>query len=186
MKRSATTGSIILFVVLLSSSCSAYSINRRTAGVALASAAFGIAKEANAIEACKPGANNCVQGTLVPPSSASKDDVINQLRSVINAYPQAGQSGVDEGGWSIASDDLDNSSTMRVEYKSSGKGTFAKLFNGGKPFVDDLKLEVQSSGDSSVVKFKSASRVGDSDFGVNGKRMDYIKASLGEKGWSTN
>jgi hypothetical protein len=40
------------------------------------------------------------------------------------------------------------------------------MFNAGKPFVDDLKVEVEDSG---VVQIKSQSRVGDSDFGVNAK-----------------
>ena len=62
--------------------------------------------------------------------------------------------------------DLSASGTARVEYKSSGKGPFAKLFNGGKPFTDDLRIEVGSDG---VVQIKSNSRVGDSDLGVNTK-----------------
>lgn len=66
-------------------------------------------------------------------------------------------------------------------YTRSGKGNFAKFFNGGKPFVDDLKLEVEDSG---AVQVKSQSRVGDSDFGVNKKRIDYIAAALASKGWS--
>jgi len=78
---------------------------------------------------------------------------------------------------------LDGSSGFaRVEYKSSGKGFFAKAFNGGKPFVDDLKLEVSDGG---AVQVKSQSRVGESDFGVNGKRVDYLAAALKAKGWST-
>ena len=67
-----------------------------------------------------------------------------------------------------------------MEYRSSGKGTFAKLFNGGKPFVDDLVIE-QSGGSFEI---RSASRVGDSDFGVNGKRLSYIGGTLKGNGWT--
>lgn len=121
---------------------------------------------ANALELCPPKANNCVRTTWTPPADTSKEAAVKSLRDAINAYPQEGQSDVDGGGWSIAEDDLVGSGSARVEYKSSGKGNFAKFFNGGKPFVDDLKLEVESNG---VVQVKSQSRVGDSDFGVNQK-----------------
>jgi len=137
---------------------------------------------ANALELCPPKANNCVRTVWTPPAGTSKEDAISALRDVINAYPQEGQSDVDGGGWSIAEDDLSGSGAARVEYKSSGKGNFAKFFNGGKPFVDDLKLEVESSG---TVQVKSQSRVGDSDFGVNKKRVDYLAAGLRAKGWQS-
>ena len=88
---------------------------------------------------------------------------------------------VDGGGWRIASDDLDPAGTARMEYLSSGKGFFAKNFNGGKPFVDDLNVEVDDSGN---VQVRSQSRVGDSDFGVNKKRVAYLSAGLKEKGWT--
>jgi len=66
------------------------------------------------------------------------------------------------------------------EFRSSGKGTFAKLFNGGKPFVDDLIVEPNGS----AFEFRSSSRVGDSDFGVNKARLAFIGNSLQEKGWT--
>ena len=182
-----TIGLLATASVFLTSNTNALSsINRRQAAKAFTTAAaFGLSTATNsayALEQCKPGANNCIQGTVSAPSGRSKADVVADLRSALNAYPQAGQNGVDEGGWNVATDDLDGSGAARVEYRSSGKGNFAKFFNGGKPFVDDLKLEINDSGDS--VAFKSASRVGDSDFGVNGKRMDYIKSLLQDKGWS--
>lgn len=46
--------------------------------------------------------------------------------------------------------------------------------------MDDLVIE--SSGDG--FEFRSASRVGDSDFGVNSKRLSYIGGKLNEKGWT--
>mmetsp|Transcript_8152 Transcript_8152/g.10361 ORF Transcript_8152/g.10361 Transcript_8152/m.10361 type:complete len:189 (-) Transcript_8152:189-755(-) len=137
---------------------------------------------ANALEICPPKANNCVRTSWTPPSGTSKNDAISTLRDAINAYPQEGQGDVDGGGWIIPEDNLSgDSGAARVEYKSSGKGNFAKFFNGGKPFVDDLQLEVEGSG---VVQVKSQSRVGDSDFGVNKKRVDYLADVLKAKGWS--
>lgn len=91
---------------------------------------------------------------------------------------QEGQNDVDKGGWTIVSDDLASSGTAAIEYKS-GIGNFAKFLNGGKPFVDDLKLEI---GDG-VVQVRSSSRVGDSDFKVNQKRLQYIGSALQAIGW---
>lgn len=103
------------------------------------------------------------------------------LRDAINAYPQEGQADVDGGGWAFAEDDLSgNTGLARLEFSSSGKGKFAKFFNGGKPFVDDLNLEVEGNG---IVQVKSQSRVGDSDFGVNEKRVNYLAKTLKTKGW---
>lgn len=97
-------------------------------------------------------------------------------------YPQEGQEDgkVDGGGYTIISDTLDKADgSLALEYKS-GKGTFAKMFNGGRPFVDDLIIEPNGSS----FEFRSSSRVGDSDFGVNGKRLSYIGGLLKGKGWS--
>eukprot|EP00567_Pseudictyota_dubia_P005464 CAMPEP_0197438760 /NCGR_PEP_ID=MMETSP1175-20131217/5668_1 /TAXON_ID=1003142 /ORGANISM="Triceratium dubium, Strain CCMP147" /LENGTH=185 /DNA_ID=CAMNT_0042968555 /DNA_START=53 /DNA_END=610 /DNA_ORIENTATION=+ len=149
-----------------------------------AAALFGVgsATPAVALESCPMDSKNCVRTTWRPPAGASKSDAISGLRDVLNAYPQEGQNKVDEGGWKIASDNLDSSGTASVEYSSSGKGFFAKAFNGGKPFVDDLKVEVEESG---TVQIKSQSRIGESDLGVNQKRIDYLAAALKSKGWST-
>ena len=140
---------------------------------------------ADAIEKCPPGSKNCLRQTWTPPSGASAADATSQLRDAINAYPQEGQEDgkVDGGGYTIISDTLgkdSSSGALQLEYRSSGKGTFAKMFNGGKPFVDDLVIE-PSEGN---FEFRSASRVGDSDFGVNGKRLSYIGGLLKSKGWT--
>ena len=37
--------------------------------------------------------------------------------------------------------------------------------------------------DGTSVTYRSSSRVGDSDFGVNAARMNYIAGKLREKGW---
>lgn len=146
------------------------------AGTVLASPAV-----ANAIDACPPKSQNCVRATWSPPAGASKKDAVKAVREVINAYPQEGQNKVDGGGWEIAEDNLDSSGTARVEYKSSGKGNFAKFLNGGKPFTDDLLVEI---GEDGKVELRSSSRVGESDFGVNKARVDFLSNSIKGLGWN--
>ena len=87
---------------------------------------------------------------------------------------------MDLRGWTIVEDDLAKSGTARVEYRS-GLGNFAKFLNGGKPFVDDLKVEIADSG---AVEIRSASRVGESDLDVNRKRLQFLKKGVVAAGWS--
>ena len=154
-----------------------------TAATGAAAVVVATPSAATAIDACPPGSNNCVRAKWTPPSGTSKADAAKAVRDALNAYPQGGQEGgkVDGGGWAIVKDDLDGSGIAAVEYRSAGTGFFAKAFNAGKPFVDDLKVEIEDSG---VVQIRSASRIGDSDFGVNGKRVDALAAGLKGKGWS--
>eukprot|EP00617_Octactis_speculum_P023992 CAMPEP_0185768110 /NCGR_PEP_ID=MMETSP1174-20130828/47483_1 /TAXON_ID=35687 /ORGANISM="Dictyocha speculum, Strain CCMP1381" /LENGTH=183 /DNA_ID=CAMNT_0028452647 /DNA_START=135 /DNA_END=686 /DNA_ORIENTATION=+ len=143
------------------------------------------------VGACPPGANNCFSTesteakTKIPvwkwPSGMSRDEAIASLKATVETYPQEGQNGVDNGGWTYAVDQLADTGYARLEFKS-GIGKFAKFFNGGKPFVDDLEFSVQSG----EVKVKSTSRVGDSDFGVNGKRLNFIAGQLRAKGWDAS
>ena len=141
--------------------------------------AISVPSAANAIDACPKGSKNCLRQTWNPPSSTSAADAASQLRDVLNAYPQEGQEEgkVDGGGYTIISD---SDGSFKLEYRSSGKGFFAKSFNAGKPFVDDLVIEPNGSS----FEFRSASRLGDSDFGVNGKRLSYIGGLLKDKGWT--
>jgi len=113
------------------------------------------------------------------PSDTSKQSAISTLKETLEAYPQAGQSDIDKGGWSFAEDKLGSTGYARLEFKS-GIGKFAKFFNGGQPFIDDLEINV---GDKSVA-VKSASRLGDSDFGVNAKRINFIATALRGKNWN--
>merc|ERR1719181_2503169 len=115
--------------------------------------------------------------TSIP--SVSRQDAAADVKAVIDAYPQAGQEKVDLGGWSYTEDAILTSGKAKLEFKS-GIGNFAKFLNGGKPFVDDLELQLSDGG----LAVKSASRVGDSDLGVNAKRLNYIAAKLREKGWT--
>uniref|UniRef100_A0A6U6WR93 DUF1499 domain-containing protein n=1 Tax=Zooxanthella nutricula TaxID=1333877 RepID=A0A6U6WR93_9DINO len=144
---------------------------------------------ASAVQPCKDGANNCFSSASPKgknyaspwtwPAGTSKAEAIVALKSVLAGYPKQGQSEVDQGGWSFAVDELDSKGYARLEYLS-GIGNFARFFNGGKPFVDDLEVSV---GDAEV-SVRSSSRVGDSDLGVNAKRLNYIAAALRAKGWA--
>eukprot|EP00614_Pseudopedinella_elastica_P025841 CAMPEP_0172616938 /NCGR_PEP_ID=MMETSP1068-20121228/68937_1 /TAXON_ID=35684 /ORGANISM="Pseudopedinella elastica, Strain CCMP716" /LENGTH=164 /DNA_ID=CAMNT_0013422569 /DNA_START=92 /DNA_END=586 /DNA_ORIENTATION=+ len=133
-----------------------------------------------AVDACPKGANNCVEGAWTAPAGMKGSEASASLKSVLDAYPQEGQAGVDEGGWKYAVEDLAGKGYARLEVSSSGKGNFAKFLNGGKPFVDDLEVSLEDG----VAKFRSKSRTGDSDFGVNGKRVAYISTGLKAKGWA--
>ena len=110
----------------------------------------------------------------------SRVDAIKELQTVVSAYPAEGQNGVDQGGFRIVDNQLESQGYERVEFLSAGTGNLAKFFNGGKPFVDDFELSVEDDG----VCVRSSSRVGDSDFGVNAKRVNFIAAALEQKGWN--
>jgi len=104
--------------------------------------------------------------------------VIADVRSVLESYPQTGQNDIEANGWSFAVDELSSGGYARLEYKSK-VGLFASMFNGGKPFVDDFEILVEPT----RVSVRSSSRVGDSDLGVNAKRINYIASKLRAKGW---
>ncbi|KAG7346330.1 DUF1499 domain containing protein [Nitzschia inconspicua] len=150
------------------------------AGGAAAALAFLTSNNpAQALEACPKGSNNCISTTWTPPSGTDATKAASTLKAVIESYPQEGQNKVDMGGWTIVDDSFAPGKVAKIEYKS-GIGNFAKFFNGGKPFVDDLKLELGSDG---VVSVRSSSRIGDSDLGVNQKRLSYFVSKLRAEGW---
>lgn len=132
---------------------------------------------ANAVTACPKGSQNCIVTSWTPPASASKDDIVRDVTAVLTSYPQEGQNGIDNRGYDILSDA--STGVAKVEYKNFGN--FAKFLNGGKPFVDDLVIEITGG---SAVAVKSSSRIGDSDLGVNKKRLDYLGEALKAKGWT--
>jgi hypothetical protein len=133
---------------------------------------------ANALDACPARSKNCIRTAWTPPASSSKGDVVETLVSVLNEYPQQGQDEVDLGGWKFAENDLATKGTSRLEFMS-GIGPFSKFLNGGKPFVDDVQLEIGGGN----VQVRSSSRIGESDLGVNRKRLQFIAAALRAKGW---
>jgi len=175
-----------LVVLSLSTTAAALQISRRDLAQAIGIGAATLAPVANAadIKACAKGANNCWstastdKTSLKPWTFPNKKTAAKELRAALEAYPQGGQNKADEGGWSFAVDELDKSGYARLEYKS-GLGNMAKYFNGGKPFVDDLEVLVGSDS----VSVRSSSRVGDSDLGVNAKRLAYLAKDLKAKGW---
>jgi Protein of unknown function (DUF1499) len=130
-----------------------------------------------AINACPPRTQNCIRTTWAAP--AGTKDVASSMLAILNSYPQEGQADVDKGGWTIAGGDLKASGKTKLEY-TSGVGNFAKFFNGGKPFVDDLEIEVLDNG---VVEIRSASRIGESDLGVNQKRLQFLASKARALGW---
>jgi hypothetical protein len=131
-----------------------------------------------AMEACPPGSSNCIRTTWTPPQGTTKADMAAAVKAALQEYPQEGQNGVDKGGWVIVEDTLDTGAG-RVEYKS-GIGIFTKLFNGGKPFIDDLKIEITDE----AVELRSSSRIGKSDLGVNKKRLIFLQNAIKAKGWA--
>lgn len=166
-------------------------LSRRSAlssGIAAAFATTALPAFAVELKPCPKGANNCYSSasegknkvaTWSWPAGIKRDDALKQLSAIVDGYPQSGQSGVDLGGWSFADDQIASTGYARLEFKS-GIGNLAKFFNGGKPFTDDLEFNVESGG----VCIRSSSRVGDSDFGVNAKRVNWIADKLREKGWN--
>lgn len=132
------------------------------------------------MDACPKGSKNCLTTTWTPPSGTDANDAVGTLKKVIESYPQEGQNKIDMGGWSVVEDAFAPGKVVSIEY-TSGIGNFAKFFNGGKPFVDDLKLAIAQDG---VVQVRSSSRIGESDLGVNQKRLSYIVGMLRKEGWN--
>jgi hypothetical protein len=177
-----------IIVSFLFASATAYNansgVNRRDVFRSVASAGVAAAfvsspSFANALEACPAGSSNCIRTTWTPPAGTSKADATSTLKKVLESYPQEGQNKVDLGGWKIVEDNF-ASGSARIEY-TSGLGNFAKFLNGGKPFIDDLKLDIADSG---VVDVRSSSRIGESDFKVNQKRLSFFVEKLMAEGWN--
>ena len=102
---------------------------------------------------------------------------MDDIQKVISSYSGLEGGKVDGGGQKLVAS---SESSLKYEFYSSGKGNLAKFLNGGKPFTDDVVFEI---GEGSVGIY-SSSRVGDSDFGVNGKRVGEIARGLRGLGWS--
>jgi Protein of unknown function (DUF1499) len=133
-----------------------------------------------AVTACPPKSKNCLTTTWTAPSGAKASSA---MADILNTYPQVGQNGIDLGGWKFVENNLGSGGNAKLEY-TSGIGTFAKFFNGGKPFVDDMTVEVVTAGGGGkVVNIKSSSRIGESDLGVNQKRLQFLAAQARSKGW---
>eukprot|EP00563_Minutocellus_polymorphus_P020484 CAMPEP_0197716414 /NCGR_PEP_ID=MMETSP1434-20131217/1312_1 /TAXON_ID=265543 /ORGANISM="Minutocellus polymorphus, Strain CCMP3303" /LENGTH=177 /DNA_ID=CAMNT_0043300771 /DNA_START=23 /DNA_END=552 /DNA_ORIENTATION=+ len=95
--------------------------------------------KAQATDKCRDGARNCIRTAWVSPSGKSKAEAIADIRSIIKAYPQKGQNGVDCNVWDLVDDNLDTDGTARIEFYSC-IGPAAVSMNLAKPFVDDVKI----------------------------------------------
>ena len=107
-----------------------------------------------------------------PTSLENQQAAFEELRDVLLAYTP-GQNGVDGGGFEIKTFDPKNG-YIYVQYES--------LKNG---YIDDVEMTVipGREDDPRTVHVRSSSRIGYLDFGVNGKRLNYIASSLRAKGW---
>ena len=73
---------------------------------------------------------------------------------------------VDQLGWQLQSQ---NAKTTVIE---------ASVSSGIFGFVDDVVIRIQAKGDGSIVDMRSVSRVGQSDFGANAKRIERFLALI--------
>jgi uncharacterized protein (DUF1499 family) len=111
------------------------------------------------------------------PSSLEDRDVngaFEQLSQVVNTY-QPGQSNIDGGGFKVITSDTS---------KGYVYAQFESLKNG---FIDDFEvayLGPGGPGGARAVQVRSSSRVGYLDYGVNGKRINFISKALRDKGWN--
>ena len=129
----------------------------------------------NEIAACPPRSQNCIRTKWTAPTGSK--DVTAAVLDLFKSYPLEGQSDIDKGGWTVVQDGSDGDA-IRLEFKS-GVGNFAKFFNGGKPFVDDVTILVTGN----AIDIRSASRIGESDLGVNQKRLQFLVAKARAMGW---
>lgn len=111
-----------------------------------------------------PETPNCVHTGLLHPtgtqplflrSELSPPDVMSQLRTVVSELPRV------------------------TVVTASDRYLHAEVRSGLFRFIDDLELLLAEDGELVV---RSASRVGRSDFGVNARRVDWLRRALGDAG----
>jgi len=105
--------------------------------------------------------------TLIKPWKPPSDDAapFKTLVKAVKAY-QPGQGNVDGGGFSIMKE---ADGYLYVQFESLKKG-----------YIDDVEFASSKGG----IMVRSASRVGQTDFGVNAKRLNAIAAALRDNGWT--
>lgn len=167
---------ILVLAVARFSNSSASAIGAALAAEGL-HVAFATISSGLALDPCPKGSKNCILTRWTPPPKANKGIVVKTIMEVVNSYPPSGQAGIDGAGYDIVENTLSSKGRARIEYKNCG--AFAKLFNGGKPYIDDLVVQL----DGKEVSVRSSSRMGQSDLGVNKKRLQYYAKALREKGW---
>jgi uncharacterized protein (DUF1499 family) len=143
-----------------------------------------IGEEYVGLKNCK-GAPNCFCSTDDPeddpdhyipawiwPKELDKVHAFQQLEEVIKAY-EPGQDNVDGGGFQIVKSDT-KSWYIYTQFEA--------LKNG---YIDDFEVAYidGAQGGERAVQVRSSSRVGYLDYGVNGKRINFIARRLRAKGW---
>jgi hypothetical protein len=167
---------VLALLTALIASCSAASFMGAAAVTPMAAAVASSALAA--LDPCAKGSKNCILTRWTPPPRTNKGTIVKTVMDVVKSYPPTGQAGIDGAGFEIVENTLGTKGRARIEYKNLG--AFAKLFNGGKPYIDDLVVQL----DGSEVSVRSSSRIGQSDLGVNKKRLEYYAKALKAKGWT--
>ena len=105
--------------------------------------------------------------TLIKPWLPPADDKtpFKSLVQVVKAY-KPGQGNVDGGGFQVVKE---TDSYIYVQFEALKKG-----------YIDDVEFAMASNS----VQVRSSSRVGQTDFGVNALRLNYIAAALRKEGWT--
>jgi uncharacterized protein (DUF1499 family) len=102
----------------------------------------------------------------------SKDNSMEDIKKVIDTY-EVGQQGIDGGGFQI------------VEYDKAKQYLYVQFQSYRFGYIDDVEFWFNPT----KLKYdvRSASRLGQSDLGVNAKRLEYIGGRLErEFGWKLN
>jgi len=100
----------------------------------------------------------------VPPAGDAAP--FKSLVATVKAY-KPGQGNVDGGGFQVVKE---TESYLYLQFEALKKG-----------YIDDVEFAMGTDG---MVQVRSSSRVGQTDFGVNALRLNYISASLRKQGWS--
>jgi len=105
-------------------------------------------------------------------NAASAGSSIADVKKVVDTY-EVGQKDIDGGGFRIIEYDQDKG-YLYVQFQSYKNG-----------FIDDVEFWYNSN--NKLFDIRSASRVGQSDLGVNAKRLEYIGTRLEKEfGWKLN
>lgn len=99
-----------------------------------------------------------------------KTKAFQQLVDVVNAY-EPGQGNIDGGGFKIITSTPEKG-YIYVQFES--------LKNG---YIDDVEFAFIEGRGERAVQVRSSSRIGYLDFGVNGKRLNFLAKNLRAKGW---
>ena len=105
--------------------------------------------------------------TLIKPWRPPAGDAapFKSLVKAVKAYAP-GQGFIDGGGFQVVKE---SESYLYLQFEALKKG-----------YIDDLEFALRGG----LVDVRSSSRVGQTDFAVNAKRLNYIAAALRKDGWS--